>query len=58
MKAEKNCIYITYDINLKHYLVNKGFKDLVYGLNPNTNRLFWVFERNEDFNNVLKQWYK
>ena len=53
-----NCIYITYDINLKRYLIENGFRDIVYGLNPNTNRLFWVFERTDQFNKALANWFK
>lgn len=50
--------YITYDINLKKHLSNNGVKDIIYGMNPNTNKLFWVYERNDTLNRLLKTWYK
>ena len=53
-----NIIYLTYDINLKKFLSDHGVKDIIYGMNPNTNKLFWVYERNEILNQLLNLWYK
>lgn len=51
-------IYITYDKNLKDYLFNNGINDILYGINPKTNKRFWVYERNEYLNSLLDKWFK
>ena len=51
-------IYTTYDINLQQHLKNKGFRSVLCGLSlSEPHRTFWVYERTDAFNRVLKQWY-
>ena len=50
-------VYLTYDVRLKQHLKNKGFRYIICGLSPNEpHNTFWVYERNELFNNVLSEW--
>lgn len=56
MDKNNSCIYITYDVNLKTYLKNNNISDILYGMHPKTNKLFWVYERNENFNKILNEW--
>ena len=50
-------IYLTYDVRLKQYLKNKGFRYIICGLSPNEpHNTFWVYERDEVFNETLNEW--
>ena len=50
-------VYLTYDVKLKQYLKEKGFRYIICGLSPNEpHSTFWVYERSVDFNNVLNTW--
>lgn len=49
--------YITYNPQLKTFLTNKGIRHGVCGLNPNSNKTFWVYDRTkEEFNKALDEW--
>lgn len=52
-----NIIYITYDINLKKFLSNRGIDNLLKAKHPKTDRLFWIYERNEILNKALDDWF-
>lgn len=52
-----NCIFVTYDVNLKRYLLYKGIDNILHGLNPNTYNRFWVYERNDNLFQALKEWF-
>lgn len=54
---KKTHIYITYDTKLRDYLRQNGFCDVIYGLHPKTNNMFWIFERNKSFNQALEKWF-
>lgn len=58
MNNKNQCFFITYDVKLKNYLSSKNIKDIIYGLNPKTNRLFWVYERNNELNKCLDEWFQ
>lgn len=50
-------VYLTYDVKLKQYLTEKGFRYIICGLAPNEpHDTFWVYERNSEFNEVLDRW--
>ena len=50
-------VYLTYDVKLKTYLKNKGFRYIICGLAPNDpHDTFWVYERTQEFNNELTKW--
>lgn len=51
-------IYTTYDVELKKYLSKLGIKHLICGRAvKNTEKLFWVYERNALLNNALNNWF-
>ena len=50
-------VYLTYDVNLKEYLKQNGFRYIICGLAPNEpHATFWVYERSGKFNEVLDKW--
>lgn len=49
-------IYVTYDINQKRFFEKNGEKNLIYGLHPKSYKRFWIFERNNKINKLLKEW--
>lgn len=42
----------------KRYLMGKGFEYICIAKDPNTDSLFWLFLRHEDFNKALDEWDK
>ena len=54
----KKCIFVTYDVMLKRYLWSNGVDNILYGMNPNSKRLFWVYERNEALTDLLNKWFE
>jgi len=57
MNQNKCCIYTTYNSDLKDYLSSKNIRNILYGLNPKTYNMFWVYERNDLFNAELKNYF-
>ena len=52
-----NVFYITYNPQLKKFLEEKDIRHGVCGINPNSNKTFWVYDRTkENFNNALDEW--
>lgn len=50
-------VYLTYDVKLKKYLKENGFRYIICGLAPNEpHDTFWVYERNAEFNKILDKW--
>ena len=52
-----NVIYVTYDVELKRFLNNNGIDNLIYGQNPKSGNLFWVFKRCEKLNKLIDLYY-
>ena len=52
-----NCIYITYDKNLKEYLRKYGIENILYGLHPKTLKMFWVYKRDSVLQEKLDFWF-
>ena len=52
-----SCIYVTYDINMRRHLNENGCRYILCGLNPNSKDTFWVFERTDKLNVLVKQWF-
>lgn len=52
-----SCIYVTYDVNMRRHLNENGHKYILCGLNPNSKDTFWVFERTDKLNQLVKQWF-
>ena len=56
MEVYMSCIFICYDIKQKNFFEKNDEHNLIYGAHPKTHKLFWVYERNEHFNELLKEW--
>lgn len=54
---KQNIIYVTYDSNLKKELTKHNIDSILYGLHPKTNKMFWVYERTSELNNILNIWF-
>ena len=54
---KQNIIYVTYDSNLKKELTKHNIDSILYGLHPKTNKMFWVYERSSELNNILNIWF-
>lgn len=50
------CIFTCYNLKQKNFFEKKGEHNLIYGLHPKTYKQFWVYERNEHLNKLLKEW--
>jgi hypothetical protein len=51
-------IYTTYNVELKQYLSQLGFKYLICGRAiKSPDKLFWVYERTPTLNLILDQWF-
>lgn len=50
------CIFTCYDINQKRFFEKNGEKNLIHGLHPKTYKSFWVYERTEKLNTLIKEW--
>lgn len=53
---QRNFLFYCYSPNLKKFLSEKGMKFLHRGLNENTQKYFYVYERNEQLNILLTEW--
>jgi hypothetical protein len=51
-------LYTCYSLNLRNYLNDNGVRYKLAARNPNSNKLFWVYVKNKQLNNLLTQWDK
>ena len=49
-------LYCCYSINLRNYLYENGLKYELAALNPNSNKLFWVYIKTEELDKLLTRW--
>ena len=49
-------LYTCYSLNLRNYLNDHGLKYKLAARNPNSNRLFWVYIKDKQLNDLLTQW--
>lgn len=50
--------YYCYDVNIKKFLMNKGYKYLLIAMHPETYKKFWLFERNDELTKCIDEYYK
>lgn len=48
--------YYCYSYNQKNYLMKNGEYVIVKGIHPETNKRYWVFERNDNLDRLLTKW--
>ena len=51
-------LYTCYSLNLRNYLYDNGLKYKLAARNPNSNKLFWVYIKDENLNELLTKWAK
>lgn len=49
-------LYTCYSLNLRNFLYNNGVKYKLAARNPNSNKLFWVYIKNQKLNELLTRW--
>lgn len=49
-------LYTCYSLNLRNYLNDNGLKYKLAARNPNSHKLFWVYIKDKQLDNLLTQW--
>lgn len=49
-------LYCCYSLNLRNFLYSKGLRYKLAALNPNSQKMFWVYIKNEKLNTLLNEW--
>ena len=49
-------LYCCYSLPLRNYLYENGLRYKLAALNPNSQKLFWVYIKDEKLNNLLNKW--
>lgn len=49
-------LYCCYSVDLRDYLKNNGIRYKIVAQNPNTQKIFWVYVRNEELDIYLNKW--
>lgn len=49
-------LYTCYSLNLRNYLYDNGLKYKLAARNPNSNKLFWVYVKDEKLDELLAKW--
>lgn len=49
-------LYCCYSLNLRNFLYEHGLKYKLAALNPNNQKLFWVYVKDETLDKLLTMW--
>lgn len=49
-------LYCCYSLNLRNFLYKHGVKYKLAALNPNNQKLFWVYVKDETLDKLLTKW--
>ena len=49
-------LYCCYSLNLRNFLYNNGLRYKLCALNPNSEKRFWVYIKDEKLNTLLNEW--
>lgn len=49
-------LYCCYSLPLRKFLYENGLKYKLAALNPNSNKLFWVYIKNKELDVLLTKW--
>ena len=52
----KSKLYCCYSLNLRNYLYENGLRYELAALNPNSQKLFWVYIKTEKLDELLTRW--
>lgn len=57
MRCKKmNKLYCCYSLNLRNFLYKNGLRYELAAKNPNSDKLFWVYIKNEKLDDLLDKW--
>ena len=59
MKRDKERVsrlYCCYSLNLRNYLYENGLTYEIAALNPNSQKLFWVYIKTKKLDELLTKW--
>ena len=56
MKSTMDKLYCCYSLNLRNYLYEHGLKYELAALNPNSQRLFWIYMKTTQLDELLTKW--
>lgn len=49
-------LYCCYSLNLRNFLFQHGIRYEIVAKNPNSDKLFWVYVKNEKLDDLLNKW--
>ena len=49
-------LYCCYSLPLRNFLYENGLRYKLAALNPNSQKLFWVYVKDKKLNNLLDRW--
>lgn len=49
-------LYCCYSLPLRNFLYKNGLRYKLSALNPNSKKLFWVYEKDKKLDKLLKKW--
>lgn len=49
-------LYCCYSLNLRNYLYENGLRYEIAALNPNSKKLFWVYIKTKELDELLTKW--
>lgn len=49
-------LYCCYSLNLRNFLYKHGVKYKLAALNPNNQKMFWVYVKDETLDSLLTKW--
>lgn len=49
-------LYCCYSLPLRNFLYKNGLRYKLAALNPNSKKLFWVYEKDKKLDKLLKKW--
>ena len=52
----KSKLYCCYSLNLRNFLESKGLRYELAALNPNSQKLFWVYIKTKQLEELLEEW--
>lgn len=49
-------LYCCYSLNLRNFLYKHGIKYKLVALNPNNQKMFWVYVKDKTLDSLLTKW--
>lgn len=56
VKQNSSKLYCCYSLNLRNYLYTHGLKYEVAALNPNSQKMFWIYVKTTKLDELLTEW--